>query len=154
EVGPQRGERGARGRVLDARPEHLRECGAPVAQQQREALRAPQRARALLLRAARLAADREAVLEESADPLRLAREARGVRLGEALELTGRVEGHARPLDAIARVDPDEVAALAHAELGEQVVQHAAALERNRLATRDEVHRRVEAIAAAAERVCI
>ena len=34
------------------------------------------------------------------------------------------------------------------------MQHAAALERNRLATRDEVHRRVEAIAAAAERVCI
>ena len=38
QIGPERGERRARGRIVDARLEHLRERGAAVAQQQREAL--------------------------------------------------------------------------------------------------------------------
>ena len=77
-----------------------------------------------------------------------------MRLGEAVELARRIERDAGPLDAVARIDAHEVAAVAHAELGEQVVQHAAALERHRLAAGDEVHRGVEAVAAAAERVRI
>jgi hypothetical protein len=153
QIGPQRRERGARGRVVDARLEHLRERGAPVAQQQRIALGPRERPRTgLLLGAARLSADLEAVLEEAADPLRLAREALRVRLGEAIELARCVEREAGPLDAIGRIDAREVAALAHAELREQVVQHPAALERHGLAARHEVHGRVEAIAAALERV--
>src|SRR5262249_42531359 len=91
---------------------------------------------------------------EAADRVRRAGEALRVRLGESVELARSVECEARPLDAVARVDAREVAAIAHAELGEQIVQHTAALERNRLAAGDEVHRRIEAIAAAAERVRI
>ena len=157
EVGPERGEHRPGARVGDMLGEDAGEGRAAVTAQGREALESGgcgSSRRRSLAGELELGADPQALVHEAAQPSRRPREARRVGLDEGVEIAGGAQRELGVERGVHRVDRHERRAVPQAERAQQPRHEAPARRAGGSAAADQVHRRVEAVAAPPERVAV